>query len=174
MPEQSTIYHAHNKVGKKDTAEAITRQCGKCYSLASSSPPLAVCTSYRVSAHWRFSSRLHAPSWLLFQSYCFGTWTPSVLHKHGNHLRFVKNILHVLIYALEMMGWAFIHTWKEVLFLVPKAVLGESVPLLVASGVPPMEYRFGVLAGDSGVSGALVLGLLDDRNLALADSVAAM
>jgi hypothetical protein len=74
-----------------------------------------------------------------------------------------------------MMGWVFnMHTWKEVLFLVPKAVLGESVPLLVASGVTPMEYRFGVLAGDSGVSGALVLGLLDDRNLALADSVAAM
>lgn len=57
---------------------------------------------------------------------------------------------------------------------MPKAVLGESVPLLVINGVPPMEYRFGVLAGDSGVSGALVLGLLDDRNLAIADSVGSM
>jgi hypothetical protein len=39
-----------------------------------------------------------------------------------------------------------------------------------------MEYRFGVVPpGDSGVSGVvLVFGLLDDRNLALADSVAAM
>jgi hypothetical protein len=64
---------------------------------------------------------------------------------------------------------------------VPKAVLGDSAALLELTGVtvlpvPPMEYRFGVVPpGDSGVSGVvLVFGLLDDRNLALADSVAAM
>lgn len=58
---------------------------------------------------------------------------------------------------------------------MPKAVFGESVPLLVTGGDPPIEYRFGVvLTGDSGASGALVLGLLEDRNLAFADSVGTM
>jgi hypothetical protein len=59
---------------------------------------------------------------------------------------------------------------------VPNVVFGESVPLLTVGEVP-MEYRLGVvLAGDSvtGESGDLVLGLLEDRNLALADAVGTM
>ena len=62
---------------------------------------------------------------------------------------------------------------------MPKAVLGDSAALLtgVAVAVPPLEYRFGVdPPGNSGGSGVvpLDLGLLEDRNLALADSVAAI
>lgn len=69
---------------------------------------------------------------------------------------------------------------------MPKAVLGDSAALLTAgvlvpvpapAQAPPVEDRFVAdPAGDSGGSGVVlrVLGLLDDRNLALADSVAAM
>lgn len=71
-------------------------------------------------------------------------------------------------YQIHQEG-ACMSTWKEVLRCA--AEFGE---LDFSSCAPPSEYLLGCGTGDSTESVLLVLGLLSDRNLAFADSVAAM
>lgn len=119
-------------------------------------------------------------------------WTPSTENTWDGLLGPAFQVLHLLPSALpnefrragdaatasalggfSVFGLGLRRFWKELDFLVPLVPLAEFSAAL-ADVAPPKEYRFCTPAGDSGVSGALVLGLLADRNLATADFVAVM